>query len=298
MGAKLRLCLAVFATLATLVQAKVNDGWGPWGHVGQCSVSCGGGEMISIRECNLPGHKCSGSGFKKSPCNTQSCQVNGGWGPWGKSKKCSVSCGGGKTAATRVCNNPAPSNGGQPCSGSAIKLTSCNTQPCSVNGAWGPWRDLGQCDVSCGSGKKTSVRACNNPAPSNGGQSCSGPGKKTTPCNTKPCVNGGWSSWGKWSRCSNDCRTTRSRACNNPTPSIGGDYCRGLGELYESCKESCKVNGGWSSWSNWGVCSKSCGTGAMMKSRACNNPSPRNGGRPCRGVRNSIKSCNTQSCPD
>lgn len=48
------------------------------------------------------------------------------------------------------------------------------------------------------------------------------------------------------------------------------------------------VNGGWSSWGIWRAispCSGHCGRGfqRMVRNRSCNNPSPRCGGRHCRG---------------
>ena len=41
-----------------------------------------------------------------------------------------------------------------------------------VNGNWGEWSAVGPCDVTCGGGSQTRSRACNNPAPSNGGMEC------------------------------------------------------------------------------------------------------------------------------
>ena len=51
------------------------------------------------------------------------------------------------------------------------------------------------------------------------------------------------------------------------------------------------VNGGWS---GWGGCSASCGGGTQA--RACNSPTPANGGAACSG--SSSQSCNTQLCAD
>lgn len=58
--------------------------------------------------------------------------IDGGWSPW---TACSVTCGGG--TQTRTCTNPAPSNGGATCSGSASQA--CNTSSCivPVNGVCG-----------------------------------------------------------------------------------------------------------------------------------------------------------------
>ena len=57
------------------------------------------------------------------------------------------------------------------------------------------------------------------------------------------------------------------------------------------------VNGGYSSWSSWGSCSKSCGTGSQSKSRSCNNPAPQHGGASCSGSSSATQNCNTHNCP-
>ena len=59
-------------------------------------------------------------------------------------------------------------------------------------------------------------------------------------------------------------------------------------------------HGGWSDWSNWGSCSRSCGGGTKLRRRACTNPVPRNAGKTCEEVGGSAlatASCETQPCP-
>ncbi|KAJ7371466.1 hypothetical protein OS493_025365 [Desmophyllum pertusum] len=41
------------------------------------------------------------------------------------------------------------------------------------------------------------------------------------------------------------------------------------------------VNGGYSTWSAWSACSKTCSTGYKVRARYCNNPRPANGGKDC-----------------
>ena len=57
------------------------------------------------------------------------------------------------------------------------------------------------------------------------------------------------------------------------------------------------VNGGYSLWSKWGQCSKSCGTGEQSRSRSCTNPTPVGSGKPCEGAANEIQQCFTTACP-
>jgi len=115
-------------------------------------------------------------------------------------------------------------------------------------------------------------------------------------------INGGYSKWAPYSECSATCGEgfkERERACNNPPPANGGADCAVLGEATETSKcnlKACPVNGGYSSWSTYGSCSKSCGGGQQSRIRKCNNPTPTNGGSQCSGVASESKNCNTQPC--
>lgn len=40
-------------------------------------------------------------------------------------------------------------------------------------------------------------------------------------------VNGQWSTWSSWSKCSLDCRQHRRRQCDSPAPQNGGQVCEG-----------------------------------------------------------------------
>ena len=56
--------------------------------------------------------------------------IDGGWGTWSLYGACSKTCGIGIQYRTRACNNPAPSNGGLPCDGSASESKSCFVRSC------------------------------------------------------------------------------------------------------------------------------------------------------------------------
>ncbi|KAL0979958.1 hypothetical protein UPYG_G00192110 [Umbra pygmaea] len=58
-----------------------------------------------------------------------------------------------------------------------------------------------------------------------------------------------------------------------------------------------KEDGSWSSWTKYGSCSRSCGTGVWFRTRQCNNPAPSNGGVDCQGVNYEYQLCNTDECP-
>ena len=54
---------------------------------------------------------------------------------------------------------------------------------------------------------------------------------------TKLAINGGWSEWSDWSSCQSNCRKSRTRKCNNPSPLFGGANCTGddYGESPGTC---------------------------------------------------------------
>ncbi|CAH1793550.1 unnamed protein product, partial [Owenia fusiformis] len=187
----------------------------------------------------------------------------GTWSAWGA---CSTTCGDGDQTRTRACDNPAPANGGSECNPSDLTDTqSCNDGECPVNGGLGTWSAWGACSTTCGDGDQTRTRACDNPAPANGGSECNPSDlTETQSCNDGECpVNGGPGLWSAWGACSTTCGDgdqTRTRACDNPAPANGGSECN-PSDLTEtqSCNDGeCPVNGGPGTWSAWGACSTTC----------------------------------------
>lgn len=51
-----------------------------------------------------------------------------------------------------------------------------------IDGEWSQWSLWGDCSVSCGQGKKSRFRLCNNPAPQDGGRFCVGEPFEWQPC--------------------------------------------------------------------------------------------------------------------
>ncbi|CAH1796676.1 unnamed protein product, partial [Owenia fusiformis] len=56
--------------------------------------------------------------------------IRGEWGQWGSWSGCSRTCGGGVRYRERLCNNPAPSNGGKYCLGERKLYDICSTKGC------------------------------------------------------------------------------------------------------------------------------------------------------------------------
>ena len=55
--------------------------------------------------------------------------ANGNWGNWTSWSSCSVTCGNGTQVRYRLCNNPAPLLGGNPCGGPDSENVTCKGLP-------------------------------------------------------------------------------------------------------------------------------------------------------------------------
>ena len=88
-------------------------------------------------------------------------------------------------------------------------------------------------------------------------------------------------------------------------------YCVNIDQLYSGFVGICRFlilfcvyffypeprDGHWGRWGSWGSCSVSCDQGQKIRTRTCDDPSPKNGGNDCPGesVQNApcvMKSCN------
>eukprot|EP00105_Crassostrea_gigas_P005928 XP_011419685.1 PREDICTED: coadhesin isoform X2 [Crassostrea gigas] len=288
-------------------QASVDGGFSEWAMWTPCSRTCGHGLMSRRRTCTNPvptrnGRNCTGTYSENTVCSIAGCPVDGIWGHWSSWLDCSVTCGTGNQIRRRLCSNPRPENGGRQCQGSSTDTLTCNLGSCPIHGGFSEWNMWSVCSVSCGGGFKTRERACTNPSPRHGGSNCSDYFTDSDICNTFPCpVNGGFGNWGSWSVCSKSCEggyKVRRRLCNSPTPKYGGKNCIGNASQNLACNElPCPINGGFTEWGNWTDCSKSCGGGLNIRNRSCTNPSPKYGGKHCKGSLSETLNCNEHQCP-
>ncbi|TRY80804.1 hypothetical protein TCAL_15440, partial [Tigriopus californicus] len=111
-------------------------------------------------------------------------------------------------------------------------------------------------------------------------------------------IHGLWVEWSSWDACQDDCSLTlesRTRSCTNPAPKHGGDSCSGFSLDQRNCTSQAVCPGSWSSWTSWSQCGDpiigDCGQGSKARSRACDNPAPRNGGEACGGSNQESLSC-------
>ena len=58
-----------------------------------------------------------------------------------------------------------------------------------------------------------------------------------------------------------------------------------------------QVDGGWSKWSQWSICTKTV-SGIQTRIRECANPEPAHGGKKCYGTRAVVRGCSNMSSCD
>jgi len=143
-----------------------------------------------------------------------------------------------------------------------------------VNGGWSDWTswaDITACSKSCGGGARVQSRSrvCNNPVPSNGGASCTGPATETqsVACNTQACCKANGSVVGRGdvpgnlSRDEVTCgRSPSSKKINGGSAGANSQCCSGRavyknGNRASRCGTSCSwcgSNGGYD-YDNWDI---------------------------------------------
>ncbi|XP_047443825.1 hemicentin-1 isoform X2 [Mugil cephalus] len=235
---------AVEVIMCSVRPCPVAGNWGSWLPWSPCSETCGKGMQSRIRLCNNPppafdGPQCEGTDTQTQVCKERPCPVDGKWSSWVSWGACSVSCGGGTRQRTRLCASPAPQHGGRQCEGNDVHIDFCNSEPCPINGNWGPWSSWGSCSRTCNGGQMRRYRTCDNPRPANGGRACAGSDTHMQRCSTASCpVDGNWGSWQPWGECSSSCgggERTRVRLCNSPSSSNGGRPCPGDSTQLSRC---------------------------------------------------------------
>ncbi|PIK51722.1 putative SCO-spondin-like [Apostichopus japonicus] len=295
----------------------VDGSWASWEPWSECTVSCGGGSMTRERTCSDPtpiwgGDDCpEGDEIQQtSTCNGFNCPIDGDWSEWSVWEACPVTCGSVAIHRNRSCDNPVPQYDGRECQGSEMESLTCADTPCPVNGSWSQWGHWGECTKSCDHGIKTRTRSCSDPSTAHGGFNCRGDQTEEmeddvhgTSCNSIPCpIHGGFTDWSEWPPCPVSCggaSITRNRSCSNPEPMYGGDNCTGAPTDSMICSGliQCPIHGGFSEWTDWEPCSKSCGGGQTLRTRNCTSPSPQHGGLPCYGTYTERRLCAAFYCP-
>uniref|UniRef100_A0A8C7KXA8 Semaphorin-5A n=1 Tax=Oncorhynchus kisutch TaxID=8019 RepID=A0A8C7KXA8_ONCKI len=281
--------------------------WSAWSAWERCTVPCGGGIQSRRRTCEN-GNECPGCAQEYQSCNTLPCPDLKKTTPWTPWTPVNISDNGGHyeqrfryTCKARV-PDPAllevgrqriemrycSSDGSTGCSTDEL-LLSGKISGHTVNGGWTSWSSWSQCSRDCSRGIRSRKRTCTSPEPRHGGQTCLGPAQEYQECNVTPCpVDGSWSCWSGWSKCSVTCgggHYMRTRTCNNPPPAYGGDICLGLHTEEALCNtQSCPES--WSNWSEWSQCDSA---GSQLRVRHCDILFPT--GNQCSGNHTETRAC-------
>lgn len=149
-----------------------------------------------------------------------------------------------------------------------------------VDGGFTIFSNYSACSKTCGGGVQSRTRSCANPLPQFGGKNCSGGYEETRQCNTQPCPS----------------KNMDMLLDGKSNITFCSRWCH-FSVIINFLSLLSVVDGGFSDWGNYSICSSSCGGGNQMRSRTCTNPVPQNGGKPCNGPTSESKECNTQPCP-
>ncbi|XP_065675920.1 thrombospondin-2-like isoform X2 [Hydra vulgaris] len=153
------------------------------------------------------------------------------------------------------------------------------------NSCFGEWSTWSECSKTCGLGYKYSIL--------NSLLKSQQEAKRSLP------FNGNWSNWTTNESCSSSfcsCSVSMERYCNNPVPANGGHDCFGINVRYLQNNKICQVNGRWTEWSSWSLCSQPCQGGVKTRFRSCTNPVPKYGGLPCNGSNTNETTCSLDKC--
>jgi hypothetical protein len=258
------------------------------------SARCDGGNRV-LRVCNASGGcvdkaeacpastpNCTGAGI----CRGNNCNAS----------NCPAPC---RVCVMDQCVDAAPGTNcpGGECSGGMCRPL-CTPQNCTGNrAACQGGNCVGTCNAMNCPGPCQSCsgnnRACNRAANESscpGGVCRDGTCVPANDCQVSP--------WTEWSTCSKACgggTQMRTRTVTQP-PTNGGRACPPLSETRACNTQPCAmpVDCQVSAWTEWGMCSRTCGGGMQVRTRTVTQQ-PMNGGMACPALRES-RPCNTEPC--
>nr|CAD2145093.1 unnamed protein product [Meloidogyne enterolobii] len=185
---------------------------------------------------------------------------------------------------------------------------STDFRPCGENlcPSWSNWGEWGQCSLmssSCsGAGIQQRKRDClinKNGGGNNELIECEGLAFEQRNCESttnKNCPI--WGNWGEWTSCSKKCgggEKIRRRECLMSKNNQNSEECKGPKIEHLLCNtQKCPS---WSEWTDWSLCSKSCGEKSLKtRKREClNNEYPN---IECEGISREDSECNLNKCPE
>ncbi|CAF2071672.1 unnamed protein product [Rotaria magnacalcarata] len=279
--------------------------WTDYSEWSTCSVTCGEGFQFRKRDCvtandrnqKISSEKCIGKGTEIQPCTVTSCPVYGLWSSW---TPCSTFCGIGAKQRNRSCIPP-----GSNCGNYTFEQRACGEAHCQrVAGIKETEPDkhsmkgylaIREGDILCVSKESGAMvkhmadLVCKSIGFTRGSQYA----VLTPILNNSTCYPGIICDGTE--KTFYDCKFDRSKVSSN------------VNELFAIITR-CIVDGGFSAWSEWSLCTKSCDTGQTTRSRTCTEPAPSElepetisadpslVGMNCTGEYTQVKTCNEQQC--
>eukprot|EP00440_Ansanella_granifera_P067406 gb/GFBE01073112.1/.p1 GENE.gb/GFBE01073112.1/~~gb/GFBE01073112.1/.p1 ORF type:complete len:1141 (+),score=216.96 gb/GFBE01073112.1/:1-3423(+) len=288
---------------ATQVCAR-DCAWSDWSAWAKCSESCGGGVTTRSRlqqPAVAGGKKCEGASRDEEVCMLRACPKDCVLSDWSSWEPCSASCGNGTTTRHRSLVSDAE-GGGMACAAIVHSEDArCFVMACATDCVWADWSEWSWCPVTCGGNETTTVHSTRHraiPAKS-GGKDCIGEDSRQKVCGETSCpIPCEWGTWGDWGTCSKTCGgglAARFRNVSIPA-AHGGSQCMGAVNDTKDCNpELCPLDCKISDWSEWGACSKPCGSGTALRWRYEVSPAAR-GGEPCPEQLHERGQCSSNDC--
>ncbi|PIO27468.1 hypothetical protein AB205_0138380, partial [Aquarana catesbeiana] len=211
----------------------------------------------------------------------------GGWSSWSSWTECTATCDSGIQTRNRSCSNPSPLHGGPECRGPQIQTRECNTQPCKD---LCPPNMIYQTAEECRGTGGACPRLCLDQA-------------AQVEC-ASTCYEGCYCPEGLFLQNNScvpqtECSCYHKGALYQPGENVTLDACNNCtcvsGEMVCSAAP-CPVDCGWSDWTSWSSCSRSCNVGTRRRYRSGTNPAAAFGGQDCEGSGVAIEFCSLQPC--
>lgn len=272
--------------------------WSAWG---TCDSSCGLGMQTRTRtvttDTRWGGKECPPLSERRG-CVTKECPIHckiDDWSPW---TTCSVTCGVDGTRSRRRTIRREAAHGGLPCPATLQTEDCASAVKCPVHCEITAWSKWSTCSTSCGTGSQRRTRSILK-EPKYGGAACPEELYQFQPCNTMECpIDCVMSAFGPWDACSRSCgggTHNRTRFVVTAARNSGAE-CGHLVETLPCETQPCPADCVLTSWSSFGECSASCGTGSRKRTRSVQS-SPAYGGKSCATSLLELWHCNAGPCP-
>mmetsp|Transcript_65291 Transcript_65291/g.120266 ORF Transcript_65291/g.120266 Transcript_65291/m.120266 type:complete len:581 (+) Transcript_65291:119-1861(+) len=290
-----------------LTYCPVDCSWNDWKDWTECSQTCEGQRtrtrsLTPARHGGVCTHEAREL-METKPCNSLPCPVDCEWGDWGAFGACKFvekTCNAWSSRFRHRVKNVNEAHGGV-CIGDYTSHERCRYVPCPIDCQWHSWGDWSECSHNCAGGKRSRHRRVYREA-LHGGHLCDGQDAHVQQCNTQPCpVNCIWGPWGEFTDCTKSCgggAKERSRGYQVHVAN-GGVPCDGDADELLPCNVFyCAVDCLWDDWSDWSLCSATCGGGTKTASRSYLTAARWGGSqKTCPGGNSATVLCNEMPCP-